>query len=67
MKKVIFGSVCMISGMLLALLVQQAGPGGAPGPGGGIHLVSLVGYAGALALVVAGLYLGCTGIKERDL
>ncbi len=63
MKKVIFGSACLISGMLLALVTQ--GGAGPAGPGR-ISLGAFAGYLGALVLVVGGLYLGYTGMKEQD-
>ena len=56
MKKVIFGSACMISGMLLGLLVQSGGLGTRHrGPGGLLALLPVVFVAGGLALGVLGL------------
>ena len=59
MKKVIFGSACMISGMLLGLLVQSGGLG--PRHHGLSGLLALL----PVVFVAAGLALGVLGLREK--
>ena len=56
MKKVIFGSSCMISGMLLGLLVQMG-----PRHHGLGELLALL----PVVFVVGGLVLGIQGLREN--
>ena len=59
MKKVIFGSSCMISGMLLGLCLQSGGLG--PRHHGLGDLLALL----PVAFVAGGLVLGILGLREK--